>query len=304
MTDKDSVHAGLRIDVDTYRGTRLGVPRLLEILAKYDIKATIYFSVGPDNMGRHLWRLLKPAFLIKMLKSKAASLYGWDILLRGTLWPGPIIGNALAAVIKASADAGHEIGLHAWDHHRWQRRVDDMSRVEIHKEIELAYSKLANILGYAPTTSAAAGWKCPNNAALEKESFAFEYNSDCRGDNIFIPVVEQHRLTTQIPVTLPTYDEIIGRNGIDNDNYNDYLLNLITPNKLNVYTIHAEVEGIVCADMFDDFLQQSLKRNIRWNTLHSLLPHDKTTLPQANLVQRPIAGREGSLCQQVPLQTT
>ena len=56
--------------------------------------------------------------------------FGWDILLSGTVWPGPILGKRLADVIRAARDIGHEIGLHAWDHPPWQMRLQWMNAVD------------------------------------------------------------------------------------------------------------------------------------------------------------------------------
>ena len=289
-----SVKVGLRIDVDTYRGTRLGVPRLLQSLSQEQIKASFFFSVGPDNMGRHLWRLLKPAFLLKMLRSSAASLYGWDILLRGTFWPGKKIGANLPEPIKATSDAGHEIGFHAWDHHAWQSRTDKFSRTQIHDTLQKGINCLSEIVGSRAVSSAVAGWRCNDKTLLEKELFSFRYNSDCRGYSLFRPVVNDQLLTPQIPVTLPTFDEVIGKEGITIDNYNCFILSKIKPDQLNVYTIHAEVEGIVYAEQFDKLLQLAKKKNIQFVPLGTLLDDsDLSTLPDGKIINQSMSGREG-----------
>lgn len=284
---------GLRIDVDTYRGTKLGVPTLCDTLAKHGVKGSFFFSVGPDNMGRHLWRLLKPAFLIKMLRSNAASLYGWDILLRGTFFPGPVIGEKLAAPIRRTSDEGHEIGLHAWDHHAWQAKIDRMKPADQFKHLDRGFQMLTKICGKEPTCSAAPGWKANMETLLQKELFSFQYNSDCRGSSIFMPEIDGRRLTQpQVPVTLPTYDEIIGRDGITNDSFNDHILSHIQPDQLNVLTIHAEVEGIVCSSLFDDFLRKAGERNIEVVPCGALIA-SPLGLPSDTVVPRVLAGREG-----------
>jgi undecaprenyl phosphate-alpha-L-ara4FN deformylase len=298
---EDKIIAGLRVDVDTFRGTRDGVPGLLTILKKHDLHATFFFSVGPDNMGRHLWRLLKPTFLIKMLRSKAASLYGWDILLRGTFWPGPNIAEQLAAVIRDTENAGHEVGLHAWDHHRWQMHMQRMNAEQIRQDIGSGVETLEKILRQPPRCSAVAGWKANQQVVVEKGRFGFLYNSDCRGENIFRPVIDGTEYAPQIPATLPTYDELIGKDGITAENYNEHILGLIRPGQLNVLTVHAEVEGIVCASMFDAFLSAASAKNIQFVPMCELLPDDLSTLPADSVTTAPLPGREGWVCWQASL---
>jgi len=291
--ETSSTFVGLRIDVDTYRGTKIGVPALLKLLDLLDIKATFYFSVGPDNMGRHVWRLLRPKFLIKMLRSRAASLYGWDILLKGTFWPGPLIAKNLKQPIIDTKNSGHEIGLHAWDHQQWQSSILNMEQGRIERHIAKGMDELADIIGEVPQTSAAPGWRCNDTVLQAKNSFPFLYNSDCRGTNIFHPIVAGKVLQqAQIPVTLPTYDELIGVSGISEANYNDYLLKLIRPKELNVLTIHAEVEGIVCFDLFHDFLLKGIEQGIKFVPLIELY-HSKSDFIETNICQQELPGREG-----------
>ena len=279
---------GLRIDVDTFRGTRDGIPELLRILDARGIRGSFFLTVGPDNMGRHLRRLLRPTFLRKMLRSKAASTYGWDILLRGTIWPGPIIHRRLGEPLRDIDRAGHEIGMHAWDHHRWQVAAHRLPKELVLKEITQAHHAITDTLGRPPTCTAAPGWRCTPEILALREGLGYRFASDCRGHGVFQPSDGP----PQICVNLPTWDEAVGADGIDDANFNDHLRSCMREDDLDVLTIHAESEGGAKAELFERFLDQFIADGGEVVPLGDLLPSD----PEPGTLERGhVPGRDGWL---------
>ena len=88
----------LKVDVDTLRGTREGVPRLLDVLAKAGARATFLWSLGPDHTGWALRRIFRPGFFAKVSRTSVLEHYGLKTLLYGVLLPAPDIGREAASV--------------------------------------------------------------------------------------------------------------------------------------------------------------------------------------------------------------
>ncbi|MDE2093342.1 MAG: 4-deoxy-4-formamido-L-arabinose-phosphoundecaprenol deformylase, partial [Burkholderiales bacterium] len=75
----------LKIDVDTWRGTREGVPALARLLERVGAPASFLFSLGPDHTGRAIRRALRPGFFGKVARTSVLEHYGVRTLLYGTL---------------------------------------------------------------------------------------------------------------------------------------------------------------------------------------------------------------------------
>ncbi|MGH8387012.1 MAG: 4-deoxy-4-formamido-L-arabinose-phosphoundecaprenol deformylase, partial [Pseudomonas sp.] len=90
------------------------------------------------------------------------------------------------------------------------------------------------------------------------------------------------------------FDEVIGP-GVAAKDFNAFILDRFSPEKLNVYTIHAEVEGILMATDFRHLLADARKQNIRFQPLGDLLPEVPDTLPAGRVLRGALEGREGWL---------
>src|SRR5690348_18347348 len=137
----------LKIDVDTFRGTREGVPKLVDILSRHGAAATFLFSLGPDHTGRAIRRALRPGFMQKVGRTSVVEHYGIRTLLYGTLLPGPDIGYRCAEILRGVQGAGFEVGIHTWDHVKWQDGVASADGAWTEREMRAAAERFEKIFG-------------------------------------------------------------------------------------------------------------------------------------------------------------
>src|SRR5882672_6461748 len=128
----------LKVDADTWRGTREGVPRLARLLQHANAAATFLFSLGPDHTGRALRRIFRRGFLAKVRRTSVVSHYGLPTLLYGTLLPGPMIGRLSRVEMREVMHQGFEVGVHAYDHVKWQDGVARASLEWTRRQMRLA----------------------------------------------------------------------------------------------------------------------------------------------------------------------
>ncbi|WP_224982735.1 4-deoxy-4-formamido-L-arabinose-phosphoundecaprenol deformylase [Geomonas agri] len=257
----------LKVDVDTYCGTRDGIPNLLRLLEAFGVRATFYFSLGPDNSGKAVRRLLHKGFLAKMLRTKAPAMYGLKTMLYGTVLPAPMIGKELSEVIRSVRDAGHETGIHCWDHVEWHDHLHRLSPDQVEAELGRARASFEEIFGAPAATCAAPGWTVSAASLEVQDGLGLAYCSDTRGESPFYPVLNGRRFgTLQVPSTWPTMDELIGENGVGPDTVNDIYVSRLRSG-LNVHTIHAELEGKALTPAFKDLLTRLTGRGVRFMTL-------------------------------------
>ena len=290
---------GLKVDVDTLRGTREGVPRLAALLKKHGLDATFYFSVGPDHTGRAMRRVFRKGFAQKVARTSVLKHYGLKTLLYGVLLPGPDIARHGGADMRAVRDAGFEVGLHTFDHVRWQDNVARADADWTRVEFERGLGAFERVFGRLPESHAAAGWQINAHVLALERDCGLRFASDTRGGPAFLPVVNGSASTCpQLPTTLPTFDELLGRDGVEESTLADAVFerSVKAAAALQVFTLHAELEGMLLLGAFEQLLlkwRDAGATVARMGEIHARAA--RGPLPTRAVIQGEIPGRSGLL---------
>lgn len=290
----------LKIDAATFRGTLIDVPRLVETLRKTQAQATFFFNLGPDRSGRLPGRLLAES----RPGATALERHGLATLLYGTLLPAPDVGRRCADILRGVRDAGFDTGVLAWDRAGWQRRAGRAGTAWTERSMRRAIARYEKVFGEAPKSHAAAGWQMNPHALRLTQRLGFGFASDTRGTRPFIPVWNAEiTLCPQLPTTLPTLDELLGRDGCSADNLHQHMLALTAqaPETGHVFSLQADLGGGALLAVVEKLIEGWQGQGYEVVSLRGLFESiDASRLPRHEVGYGEMPGRRGRLMLQGP----
>jgi undecaprenyl phosphate-alpha-L-ara4FN deformylase len=253
-------------------------------------------------------RVFRKGFAQKVARTSVLKHYGLKTLLYGVLLPGPDIGREAGEVMRSVHSQGFEVGLHTYDHVRWQDYVAGASEAWTRIEFERGMNAFKRVFGFFPTSHAAAGWQINGHALELEREYGLKYASDTRGQTPFWPLLEGGRSSCpQLPTTLPTFDELLGREGIDESTIAAAVFRLSERNAassadpLQVFTLHAELEGMLLLNSFESLLTKWQAAGVtiaRMAAIHQQAL--QRPLPDQTVIMGEVPGRSGLLAIQPP----
>ena len=176
-----------RFDVDSHRCVSEGVPNLLRLAERLDVRFTFFVNMGrltsrPRTAARLLGGAVTPtdgAPIHKLpLRRKLGTLGMAEVLA-----VNPLVGAGHRGIVRQAFLAGHEIGLHGGRNHRvWQDAGRSWPEARIRSEIRWGLNQLLEAgVSEAPGFSSP-GWS--GSAEIDRVAADyFRYSVDVRGEH-------------------------------------------------------------------------------------------------------------------------
>ena len=166
----------LRIDLESGKGIKEGIPKLLDLLKKYNIKASFYLVMGGES---NILELLKHRNKLKSSGERKIKVWKLKDKARMVLLSKDFV-QANKYILKRILEEGHELGLHGWKHREWTRGLNGL---DIEETINKSISKYKKIFNKIPVSWASPGFNVNEKVLKTLEKNKIKFLSDFQGEN-------------------------------------------------------------------------------------------------------------------------
>jgi peptidoglycan/xylan/chitin deacetylase (PgdA/CDA1 family) len=164
----------LRIDLESDLGIREGVPQILDLLKKHNIKASFYLTMGGESGLFDLLRYRK-----KLPGKRNIKVFSKLELLRMALFPKDFV-TSNQKILKRILIEGHELGIHGWKHRAWTRALE---RIDIEDHIDKSINKYKQIFKKDPISFCSPAFRTNETVIKILEKKKIIVISDFEGDS-------------------------------------------------------------------------------------------------------------------------
>ncbi|MCX6749288.1 MAG: polysaccharide deacetylase family protein [Candidatus Pacearchaeota archaeon] len=259
----------LRIDLESFKGIKKGLPKILDLLKKYRIKASFYIPMGGESNILELIRYRKELSNATERKIKVLSKIE---MLRMVLFPKDFVREN-QKILRRIILEGHELGIHGWKHRAWTRGLEE---ININKHLDLAINKYKKIFGVYPDSFAAPAFNTNKKVIEILDRKKILVISDLEGEK---PFKIKGTGIINVPITIngennsPIIEYLATKGCSDNEIIN-YLKEKIKENKLATIYIHDIYECVNKISLLENLFVFLKKNKIQVKTIRQIAKNE------------------------------
>lgn len=184
----------IRIDLESQRGIKKGLPKLLKLFREQKIKTSFYLTMGGES---NIFEFLKNRGKLKTAGERKIRLWSLKDKIRMVLFPIDFVKKN-KILLKRILQEGHELGIHGWKHKEWTRNLQN---VNIKKRLNQAILKYQKYFKRKPLSWTSPGFNINQKIISELEKNGIRYISDFNKKEKFKDIVN-------IPITISSENKM------------------------------------------------------------------------------------------------
>ena len=161
----------MRIDLESQKGIKDGLPNLLKLFKKHGVKGSFYLTMGGES---NVFEILRNRGKLKTAAERKIELWSKKDKIRMVLSPIDFTKKN-RRLLKKVIDDGHELGLHGWKHREWTRNLEN---VDIKKRLRQMTDRYLEYFGRIPASWASPGFNVNKEVLKELERAKITHISD------------------------------------------------------------------------------------------------------------------------------